>query len=168
MKFLKSILVFSFLILIETLNAQNYIYNGDSKYESTSTWEFALKTSYWINNNIEITIGKTPNGGCLLLSIEVPFKEYIGGTVTLYLSDGSQIKCVDKKRRSRLNKRSLNLYNFTPSEMERLKLNKIETIVFAIVSEFQETEYYSAENNASRYYKSKSFDTVSEIVDLYE
>ena len=168
MKFLKSILVFSFLILIETVNAQNYIYSGNTKYESTSTWKFALQTNYWTNNNIEVTIGKTPTGGCLLLSIEVPFKEYIGGTVTLYLSDGSQIKCSDKKRRSRLNKRSLNLYSFTPSEMERLKLNSIETIVFAIMSEFQGAEYYSAENNESSYYKSKSFDTVSEIVDLFE
>ena len=168
MKTLKPIVIISFLLLISKINAQNYIYSGNTKYESTNTWAFALKTNYWVNDAIEVTIGKTPNGGCLLLSIEVPFKEYIGGTVTLYLSDGSQIKCGDKKRRSRLNKRSLNLYSFTPSEIERLKLNSIETIVFAIMSEFQGTEYYSAENNESRYYKSKSFDTVSEIEDLFE
>jgi hypothetical protein len=168
MNLLKSIVVFSFLFLFQTANAQNYIYSGNTKYKSTSTWEFALKTAYWTNNNIEVTIGKTPTGGCLLLSIEVPFKEYIGGTVTLYLSDGSQIKCGDKKKRSRLNKRSLNLYSFTNSEMERLKLNSIETIVFVIMSEFQGAEYYSAENNQSRFYKTESYDTVSEIVDLFE
>jgi hypothetical protein len=147
MKQYKLILIFGILLISNIVFAQNYIYHGKVKYESTPVWTFNLKENYWTNHSIDLCIGKTKTGGCILISIETPYKQaYIGGKFTLYLSDGSVIQCIDRKNRSRLNNRSYNLYNLTFSEIEKLKIYKIESVVFGIAQDFLGIDYYEADN----------------------
>ena len=92
--------------------SQNYIYKGDNQYESTSGWEFKMNGSYW-SGNPEFTVAKHSNGGYLMIAINVPFKShYIGGTVLVFLDDGSTIKCTDKGVRDHVDNQSVALYNY--------------------------------------------------------
>lgn len=113
-------------------NAQNYIYKGDNQYEATNTWSFRLNGNYWTSNP-EITIAKHENGGYLMLSIVVPFKsDYIKGLLTIFLDDGSIIKCVDRGIRDYVDETSTVLYNLTFDEIEKMKYSKISKIRFNI------------------------------------
>ncbi len=58
-----------------SLNAQNYIYVGDNQYESTSTWKFDSNDDYG-RYYPEVTVAKHTNGGYLMLSVNVPFKQF--------------------------------------------------------------------------------------------
>lgn len=146
-------LIVCFLIF-NISNAQNYIYIGEERFEATPTWDFALETMYGtVTKEIEVTISKKNKGGNLLLSISDMDSRHrkITGGITIYLSDGSVIKCIDRNQKSRLNDRSYNLYNLTNSEIEQLKVTDIKEIVFSLTSfyndiVFQNSEYYTAKN----------------------
>lgn len=129
-----------------TVVGQNYIYRGDNQYEATNSWAFELNGRYWTGNP-EFTVAKHSNGGYLMISIAVPFKShYIGGTVNLFLSDGSTIKCTDKRIRDHVDNRSIALYNFTKSEIELLEQNKITRIRFSIMGGMEGAQTFTADN----------------------
>lgn len=147
MKLQKILLFIGGLIFSNVALSQNYIYFGNVRYESTQEWGFNLKKEYWTNNSLDLSIGKTKTGGCLLVSIETPFnQDYIGGMLTLYLSDGSIIQCIDRKKNSRLNDKSYNLYNLTASEIDRLKEFNIVSIIFGIIHSHIGVDHYEATN----------------------
>jgi hypothetical protein len=161
------------LFLCANTFAQNYIYKGDNKYESTKSWEFKLNGSYWTSNP-EITIAKHSNGGYLMISIDVPFSENkIGGTLFVFLIDGSVIKCTDKGIRDHVDNKSIALYNFTKTEMERLTQNRITKIRFSIISQMNDSETFTADNTKDDFVygsinEKKYYETDLEVSNLFE
>lgn len=111
--------------------AQNYIYVGDTQYESTETWAFPINGTSW-GPTIEITIGKDNAKGLLMLQTEVPPGSYIGGNVYLFLSDGSKITCLDKNVKDNVDNKSIAIYKFTAEEILKLKEYHIAKIRFTI------------------------------------
>lgn len=154
-------------------SAQNYIYKGDKQYESTNSWEFKMNGRYWTGNP-ELTVAKHSNGGYLMISIDVPFKSHhIGGTVIVFLSDGTTVKCTDKGIRDHVDNQSIALYNFTNSEIERLKENRITRVRFSIVGGMEGTETFTADNKKTVFalYGSDAkdyYETNVEITELFE
>jgi hypothetical protein len=144
-----------FLLCISSVNSQNYIYIGDKQYESTQTWKFEMNTRYW-SGNPELTVAKKEDGsGYLMIAIDVPFKRYIGGTIFLFLEDGSTIKCTDKGVRDHVDRQSIAIYNFTKDEIKSLKSNKITKIRFSIYDGTGEKETFTANNKKPHFF---SFD----------
>lgn len=169
---LTAIIILSFVSAF----SQNYIYRGDNQYKATNTWEFPLNGDYWTGNP-KFNIAKHPNGGYLMISLDVPFKSnYIGGTVSVFLNDGTIIKCTDKGMRDHVDNQCIVLYNFTNSEIERLKLNRITRIRFTIIGGTEGPESYTADNNKSTSKwqiigaeKEKNYyETNVEVTDLFE
>lgn len=153
---------------------QNYIYHGGKQYESTSEWSFQMNAMYWTNNTTVFTVAKHSNGGYLMISINVPFKShYIGGTVTVFLSDGSTIKCTDKGIRDYVDNQSIALYNLTKSEIELLKSNRITRVRFSIIGDMDGTQSFTADNRKMFYSSYGSdqksyYETDVEIKKLFE
>lgn len=140
MKTLISAILFSLMISL-TVEAQNYIYKGDRQYPATETWDFG---SY---PGLKAAIAKHSNGGYLMLTQYVPFKShYIGGTVTVFLSNGALIKCTDKGIKDHVDGNSIALYNFTKSEIEQLKEHRIVRIRYSIITPGFGAENYTADN----------------------
>ena len=186
-KMKKSIFTTTLVILFcVSAFSQNYIYNGDNQYESTGSWKFEMNGSFW-GGDPEFTVAKHSNGGYLMIAKDVPFKSfYIGGTVTVFLSDGSTIKCTDKGIRDHVDNQSIALYNFTKSEIERLKSNRITRVRFGIKGGMEGTESFTADNvyykkvkktesnlirgsNLNNYYNQKTYyETDVEITKLFE
>lgn len=167
-----------FFILIIALNynlkgfSQNYIYQGDNQYKATSTWRFKLNGHYWTGEPT-FTVAKHSTGGYLMASIEVPFKsEYIGGTITIFLNDGSTIKCTDKGKRDHVDNQSIALYNFTKAEMEILSKKRITMIRFSILGGGSGSETFTADNRKELFIRregeSENFETEIEISRLME
>ena len=162
------------LFSISMCFSQNYIYKGDDKFESTNTWEFEMKTTYW-SGNPELTVGKKEDGsGYLLISIAVPFKStYIGETLLVFLEDGTVIKCIDKGIRDHVDDQSMVIYNFTKDEINSLKLKKIAKIRFSILGGYQGKETFTADNKKPFFMslnkEEKSFyETNTEIAELFK
>lgn len=151
MKIILIALITSMSALI--LNAQNYIYHGDNQYEATQSWVFKLNGTYW-SEDPELTIAKHSNGGYLMLSIAVPGNGvHIGGTVFVFLEDGSIIKCTDKNIKDYVDNKSIALYNFTMDEIEKLKSFHITKVRFSIKNIFNSNEdAYTADNKKENEY----------------
>lgn len=156
-----------------TVFGQNYIYKGDNQYEATSSWKFEMNGHYWTGNP-EFTVAKHSNGGYLMIAIDVPFKShYISGTVTVFLRDGSTIKCTDKGIRDHVDKQSIALYNFTKSEIKLLKSNRITRIRFSIMGTMEGAQTFTADNKKMTLglYGSDQknyYETDVEITELFE
>ncbi len=145
MKYLFLLMVTMFISLASV--GQNYIYRGDDRFEATNTWRFPLNGHYWTGDP-EITIGKRANGGLLMISIATPYKmNYIVGTLTVFLSDGTTIKCTDKNARDYVDSKSIAVYEFTATEIERLKVYRIMKIRFSIAGGIEGPDALTADNN---------------------
>ena len=141
------------ILLLFSMNVagQNYIYRGDKQFPATNSWSFKLNGNYWTEDP-EITVAKTSFGGYLMISIEVPFKQhYIGGTVTIFLTDGTTIKCTDKGIRDHVDNKSIALYNFTKAEIELLKYSRISKIRFSIMGGMEGAQTFTANNEKFSY-----------------
>lgn len=169
MKKIILILTLTLIILLKGFS-QNYIYRGDNQYKATKSWSFILNGHYWTGNP-EFTVAKHSNGGYLMISIEVPFKsDYIGGTVTIFLNDGLTLKCTDKGMRDHVDNKSIALYNFTKTEIERLSQNRITMIRFSILGRSDGAQTFTADNR--KYFNEgiadKEYETEVEISNLFE
>jgi len=143
----KTFMTFMVLFIFSCgLQAQQYIYYGNHQYKSTPSWKLKLNGQFF-NGDPEITIAKRPNGGYLMISIRVPDKSYyIGGTVFIFLSDGSVIKCIDRRVRDHVDNKSIALYNFTNGEIEKLKQFRITRIRFSIIGGMERSDTFTADN----------------------
>jgi hypothetical protein len=173
---MKSLILTTIVTFVTCLSVvgQNYIYSGDNQYEATDSWTFKLNGQYWTENP-EFTVAKHSNGGYLMISIKVPFKShYIGGAVTIFLSDGSTIKCTDKGIRDHVDNKSIALYIFTKTEIELLKQKRITRIRFSIMCGSEGANTFTCDNVkfTSSFYGSRKekdyFETDVEIIKLFE
>jgi len=132
---MKNLIILSILILSTQLTViaqtKSYIYYGDKKYESTYTWKFTTNGIVW-GSYLEVTIGKDGVNGIIMLQTAVTPDSYIGGSVYLFLSDGSKITCTDKNIKDNVDNKSVVIYKLTSEEVTRLKENYITSIRFTI------------------------------------
>ena len=144
--------------------SQNYIYIGDDQFKSTNTWEFKMNAKYWTSSPELVVAKKKDGSGYLMISMDVPFKStYIGGTVFLFLEDGSIIKCTDKGIRDHLDDQSIAIYNFTKGEINSLKTKKIAKIRFSILGGHEGKETFTANNKVKNEYGFIIKETVSKL-----
>jgi hypothetical protein len=85
-----------------------------------------------------------------MLSRYVTFKhEYVGGTVIVFLADGSMLKCTDKGMKDHVDGNSVVLYNFTKSAVEKLKQHRIVHIRYSVINPGFGTENFTFDNKLS-------------------
>lgn len=146
------------------MQAQNYIYHGDKHYLATDVWSFQASA---LPYSLEVQIGKSPNGGVLKLAYNIS-PGYIGGMVYVFLADGSIIKCSDKGIKDAVDDKSVVLYYFTASEMEKLKLLNILKIRFTIKWPSGFVGSPSGDYNAENKRRTFSFDKDYSQTDMYQ
>lgn len=128
----KIILIIPILLFSLNVLGQNIIYKGNKQYSATKTWLFKCENYSW-TGDLEVQIAKTFEGGYLRLSIDVPDEMFfIGGPVYVFLADGSMITCSDKGIRDNVDGKSIALYVFIKSEIEKLKILDIQKIRFTV------------------------------------
>lgn len=145
---MKKVLALTLLntLVILTCSSQNYIYKGNNKYKSTSSWNFKINGNFWANE-VELCVAKHKDGGYLMMSIGVPFNHIsFKGTVTLFLNDGSFIKCLDRGIDDHVDNKSVALFNLTLSEIESLKENIITKVRFSLIGLGEGIETFTADN----------------------
>lgn len=146
MKKLLTLIILISLVFTMNVAGQNYIYSDDKQFPATNSWSFKLNATYW-SGDPEIRVAKNSSGGYLMISIEVPRKEhYISGSVTVFLADGTAIKCTDKGIRDHVDNKSVALYNFSQAEIELLKSSLISKIRFSIMEGMDGTRAFTANN----------------------
>ena len=67
-----------------------------------------------------------------MLQTEVTGQSYIGGSIYIFLSDGSKITCTDKNIKDNVDNKSVVIYKVTAEELEKLKTAYIISIRFTI------------------------------------
>lgn len=102
---------------------------------------------YHNGNGPQISVAKHANGGYLVISMEVYSKATkVGGTATVFLDDGTVIKCIDNGSHDHVNNQSVKLYNLTTQEIENLKTSRISTIRFSLIGDLSGAEVFTADN----------------------
>lgn len=133
-----------------TAYGQSYIYIGDNRYEATNSWKFEMNGTYYQGDTdiIELTVAKRSNGGgYLIAAIDILSESnYIGGLITVFLSNGSVIKCTDKGVRDYVDNQSIAIYNFTNSEIKLLRSFRIMKIRFSIKGGLGDGQAFTADN----------------------
>lgn len=132
------------LMISLPLYSQNIIYRGSNKYSATEEWKFETPDKFI--DELSVQVGRTDKGGLLRLSIDSDFDNYIAGNVYVFLEDGTMLTCTDKKIKDKVDGKSVVLYYFTNSEMEKLAELDIMKIRFTLKSSQFGTENYTAEN----------------------
>jgi|SRR5690554_1035820 len=137
--------VMLFLCLIT--NSQNKIYSGEKSYSSTPSFEFNQEANSFNHLDsyyefLNLSVGKTNQGGIILLEknnrinskngsfFDLTIETKIKGDLFLYLSDGSVIRCLDRKIRGYIDNTTSSIYYLTKSEVEKLKSSSIVKIVY--------------------------------------
>lgn len=158
-------------------NAQNYIYKGSEQFEATNSWSFILNGHFW-STDPTIVVAKNPSGGYIMLTIEVPSDTfYIKGKLTIFLEDGTMINCIDRNVRDYVDNSSINLYNLTFDEIEKMKNSRITKIRFNIFKDNpfdmkDEIISFTATNNNDKFNLHQNeidyYETDLEITNLFD
>jgi hypothetical protein len=120
------------LFLITSIcHGQNYILVGDTKYESTETISFP---GFGAFSDLHIQFAKNNDGSGLIFLTKFTgsSSQFIGGTILIYLDNGSVLKCYDKGKRDYVNDMSTSIFNLTKQEIEILKESSIQSIRYTI------------------------------------
>ena len=164
-------------IILFSLNcvSQNNIYIGNKSFSATEQWTFECSLEAGIGN-LDVQIAKNENGGYLKLGIYSNDNwNYIGGNVSVFLEDGSIITCTDKGTRDEVDGKSIALYSFTNSEIEKLK--ELDILMLRFIIKAKPGIYGSSVGNyTAKNIKSKSvlgneteyYDTSESVKALYE
>lgn len=139
--------VFALILIVlisSNLFSQNRIYHNQQSYESTDafTYNQNAKSSFGVaqDETIDLSIGKKGSGGIILLQkLNDDFFNkdiMILGSLFLYLSDGSVIKCIDRKLYGYTDDTASVMYFLTSIEIEKLKHNDIESIGYSLAMNF--------------------------------
>ena len=153
---------------------EGFIYNGETRYTSTSEWNFDCEACSVFHPSLGVTVGKREGGGLLMLSVEVlSTHDFIKRPVYLYLADESLIKCADRGIRDYADKHSKAIFYFTDEEMGRLAQVDVSSIRFSVANEFgKPAEGLTAENEVPssetllRYRGVTHYDTAAAIAEL--
>jgi|SRR5690606_4812475 len=133
------------------------IYANENSYEATESFYYIQnsKTQQFVKQSetIEVSLGKKSSGGIVLL------QKYNGdfynrnteftGNLFLYLSDGSVIKCIDRKMFGYTDDTASAIYYLTDSEIGNLKKYDIVRVGYSLFINGFETKNFSAVNSNS-------------------
>ena len=176
----KLILILLLVIITSQMYSQNnHVYIKDKKYPSTKTWDLNVdnEDQFIKFNSINVTIAKKiNNSGYLILSANTDGYEcFVSGIITIFLENGSLIKC-KYIFRNKLNGEISSYYDLTPQNIIKLKESTIESIrftIFAIGIMGAEKEggyqVYNKENAKNKYSAPTTYyKTKEEIEELFE
>jgi hypothetical protein len=125
---------------------KRFISKDGEKFEATDTWEFELNELNWAINP-EFTVAKHLNGGYLNIAFTSPSKsDIISDTLTVYMNNGSSIKCNDLISTTNQDNQIIALYNLMESDISLLKLHRITRIEFSILDRTEEASNLLADN----------------------
>lgn len=154
---LKKYAVFLVFFVVFISNAQESIQYKNNSYNVTPNWEF-ICNNYVLSGSLNVQIASTETGGVLKLAIATTDENFvISGNIYVDLEDISFIICTDKNYREYTNGQAISYYNFTSSEMKRLKNTDIQDIIF-FVSGKNDT-FSNQTGNFTAINKSKYFST---------
>ena len=137
---------------------------------------------FGLYTDLRVIIAKKENGGYMLISTSLASpSNYIAGTITIFLEDGTMIKCYDKGDHDKLDGRSMALYSLTLKEIELLKKKNITMIRFtvkttSIAESYSQTGDHTAKNyrRPSKLYGENSsgeidyYETSKEVTKLFD
>lgn len=173
----KTFLLFLFCITSSAIFGQEIMTLPNTKtYPATSNWDFICE-NYALTGITKVQVAKTEKGGTLRLAIETTNPKFtIAGTVYVFLADNTVIICTDKGIRETKDNQIISYYNFSPIEMNKLKMTEIQSIHFNIAGKadgfssqignftaVNRKKYFSTAFDKSK----KGYDTVAEITLLY-
>ncbi|MDN3673551.1 hypothetical protein QWY99_10850 [Flavobacterium branchiarum] len=171
----KTLLIIPFFLFSILVNAQESLSFKGKTYAATPAWNFICE-NYALTGEADIQIAKTETGGLLKISIETTDpKLQITGTTYIYLVDNTIIVCIDKKNTETVANKTVNYFNLSAIEMNKLKKTDIQSIRFNIsgtTNKFSsQIGNFTAVNKksyyATKFDKSKnSFNTAEEITAL--
>ncbi|MBK0368434.1 hypothetical protein [Flavobacterium agrisoli] len=120
------------LFIYSTSYCQEQIQFKNNIYKATPTWQF-ICNNYAASGFLKVQITTTKTGGILKIAIPTNNENNrITGNIYVDLKDVSFIVCTDKNENQYLDGETISYYNFTISEMERLKKVNIQDIRFSI------------------------------------
>lgn len=171
----KTLLIIPFFLFSILVNAQESLSFKGKTYPTTPAWNFICE-NYALTGEATIQIAKTETGGLLKISVETTDpKLQITGTTYIYLVDNTIIVCIDKKNTETVANKTVNYFNLSAIEMNKLKKTDIQSIRFNIsgtTNKFSsQIGNFTAVNKksyyATKFDKSKnSFNTAEEITAL--
>ena len=126
-------LIIVFLFITQFSIAQDYIYFGDDRFESTPTWFFY--PNIFLSNSPAITIAKHQDFGLLFLELEsFSGNQHRTGTLSIYLSNGDVIKCYDRGITDCLNNKCTTKYFLTIAEINKIQHYRINSVRYQVFS----------------------------------
>jgi hypothetical protein len=171
---LKLIIILFFIT--GTAFSQNTIFIGTKSYNSTKWWGFLnanIYESWQPNSTLAVCIAKSTSGAMLVLSAQtLSSDEYIGGTVIIYLNDGSAISLANRINKDNADGRTTVIYSLNGVQINSLKRNTILKIRYTIVGPYIKNSY-TGENRHNisltpGVYDERTYNTASEIAELLE
>lgn len=115
-------------------NAQNLFFIGENSYPSSEEFNIISATDSPINEKKRVSgfFAKSGENGFLILNPENESQMMIKGGITIYLEDGSIIKCVDRGMYDRVNNKSTTIYNLANPEIKQLMKSDIHSIRYSL------------------------------------
>lgn len=169
--------IFMFTFLTNSTFSQNTIYIGTESYSATNWWGFlnAGKYESWLpNSTLSVCFVKSTSSGKLVLSAKtLSSDQSIGGTIMMYMKDGSVISLNNRINIDHADEYSTAIYSVNNTQISNLKTNDILKIRYSIIGPYNIKDSYTAENrhNISTQpgvYDERTYDTAQEITELLE
>jgi len=123
-----------FMIILMIYNAgysQNTIFIGTKSYEATPSWNFSPAKRTFLDDDIDIQIGKSSTAGIIMLSVASEFGHAsINGIILIYLSNGTVLSLTTKIASDYANDRISVIYSLNSKDINAMKENDIINVRF--------------------------------------
>jgi hypothetical protein len=111
--------------------SQNQIFIGTKSYEATPSWKFSPAKRTFIDDDINIQVGKISTSGIIMLSVASEFgRASISGIVLIYLSNGTVLSMTKKIASDYANDRISVIYSLNSNDINAMKENDIINVRF--------------------------------------
>ena len=151
------ILLLLLLISVAASSQNSMTLTGSKYYKATPDWSF-ISDTYALTGIVHVQIAKTDTNGILKIAVETTNPKFlVSGTVYVYLTDNTIITCSDKGNTAVNGNTIIGYYNFSNSEMTKLKTTNIDAVRFNIKGNY--TKFGSPFGNFTAYNKTAKFES---------
>jgi hypothetical protein len=170
---MKKIFITILLATSLTASSQNQIFIGEQSLEATSEWKFSPQKRTFLDDGINIMIGKMSKGGVITISVSSEFgKASIKGKLLIYLKNGKVISTERKIFNDYANDRICVGYFLTTNDIAILKQTNIRTIRMNYIYPYGTLMGLSARNGQEYFYGTGTIinteiETATEIQNLF-
>ena len=174
---MNKIILICCLSITSLISAQETMTMLGKYYPAAPIWNFICE-NYAYSGIIQLQIAKTEKGGLLKIMADTNDSSHaISGNIYIDLSNMSTIICTDKNRREINGNQIISYYSLTPTEINRLKNNEIQSLRFAIKGKSDafssQTGHFTALNKMKYFAtvydnKEKRYPTVAAIIELFK